>query len=640
MERARSSGLNQKDDIGMTMLSSVKKVLPVLLICVCLVPVRSARTATETAQQKRPSAWELLHRYAEQQAKIAAPQSKERVVHFPEDKSIGRCFLVEPQPEQTCLWHRVLVWPKTDVGHIRGDVTVPTGRILRLDVWDSGPKAHEALANLGPDDVQILNFYQCKKADDRMLSAASRLTGLKVLFLGQGRFTLKGLKHLVAFRELRALQLPGDVPVESLELIRKLTSLRYLSIGGPELTDVKMAKVGQLPWLTQLNIGGSKVGKGLAHLKGFKSLWFLSLAAMRNEHIDKHLAHLAELTTIEELNLSDTLVGDAGLEHLTGMIKLKKLDLGNRYYPVSDKITDAGMVHLNNLKSLEELKLAYDGVTDIGLSQLAGLNALKKLNVGRGVTDEGMASLAKMKSLEDLDISSRHVTDAGMEKLAQCPHLKFLNLGRCPVTDRGLARLAKLKTLTKLSLRRTQVTGSGLTVLKELPLLTEVNVHYIDFGEAGMAHLAGLKSLERLWIDGPEGKITDDDLADLSRVTSLKNLHISVRDSSQSLITNQGLVHLANLKALESLNIHSCQKVTDAGLRHFEGLACLKRLRLDFSRITKAGIARLKAKIPGVDVIVQRAVPRRNAGSELQNRPTRTMQRRSGRNEAKTREGR
>ena len=601
-------------------MRKTKKAIQILAMICALFPVV---IAAETSQQMRPSAWELLRRYAEQQAKVTAPQSEERVVHFPPDRSlgnmmiqdenakrkIGRCFLVEPKPEQTCLWHRVLVWPKTDVGHVRGDVTVPAGKILRLDVWDSGPRAHNALARLGPDDVQILNFYQCKGADDRMLAAASRLTGLKVLFLGQGRFTLKGLKHLTVFRELRALQLP-DVPVESLELIRKLTSLRYLSIGGPELTDAKMAKVGQLPWLTQLNIGGRKVDKGLAYLKGLKSIRFLSLAAMRNEHIDKHLVHIAELTTIEELNLGDTLVGDAGLEHLKGMIKLKKLDLGNRYYPVSGKITDAGMVHLNSLKSLEELKLPSAGITDIGLAQLAGLNALKKLNVGRGVTDEGMAALATMKSLEDLDISSRHVTDAGMEKLARCPHLKILNLGRCPVTDRGLTHLAKLKTLTKLSLRRTQVTGSGLTVLKELPLLTELNVHYIDFGEAGMAHLAGLKSLERLWIDGPEGKITDDDLADLSRVTSLKNLQISIRDSSQSLITNEGLAHLANLKALESLNIHSCQKVTDAGLRHFEDLSCLKSLRLDFSRITKAGIARLKVKIPGVVVIVQRTVPR------------------------------
>jgi hypothetical protein len=208
-----------------------------------------------------------------------------------------------------------------------------------------------------------------------------------------------------------------------------------------------------------------------------------------------------------------------------------------------------------------------------------------------------------MKSLEELDISSHHVTDAGMRKLSECPRLKSLKLLGCRITNSGLAHLAKLKTLTKLSLwlRKTQVTGSGL---------------------------ADLKSLEHLKIDTSEGKITDDDLADLSRITSLKSLHITVTDSSQSLITNQGLAHLAKLKALESLNIHSCQKVTDAGLSYLEGLACLKRLRLDFSRITKAGIARLKAKIPGLEVIEQRSAPRQDTQPESRNKPGRTVQRR------------
>jgi len=578
-----------------------------MLICVGLVPVCSARSDTETARQKRPSAWELLRKYAEQQAKVTVPQSKERVVHFPKDRSVGRLFLAKGPLPGDIWFNRVFSWERI-LGEAQGDVRVPANKILRLDVRAGAWNGGNPFARLKPDDIQILTFYEYKDTRNTMMIDLAKLTGLEVLFLGGHR--RKGLQYLPQLKRLKALQLPADVSSKELAYLSELPLLKYLCLARGKPTDAKMAQIGKLTSLTQLEIGGSEVGRGLAYLKNLKSLRFLGLGVNQHPDIDKHLVHLAELTNIEELILADTLVSDAGLEHLKGMIKLKKLDLGNRYYPTSNKITDVGMVHLKHLKSLEELKLPSAGVTDIGLAQLAGLNALKKLNVGRGVTDEGMAALAKMKSLEDLDISSPHVTDAGMEKLAQCPHLKFLNLGRCPVTDRGLARLAKLKTLTKLSLRRTQVTGSGLTVLKELPLLTELNVHYIDFGEAGMAHLAGLKSLERLWIYAPEGKITDDDLADLSRVTSLKNLQISVHDSSQSLITDQGLAHLANLKALESLNIHSCQKVTDAGLRHFEGLASLKRLRLDFSRITKAGIARLKARIPGVEVIVQRAVPR------------------------------
>jgi F-box/leucine-rich repeat protein 14 len=610
-------------------MRKVKRTVSIaMLICAGFVLICSAVNAAGTAHQKRVSARDLPGKYQAKQAKLPDTQSKERVVHFPKDRSIGWLYHVERPLHKDCLWHEVLVWERERLGEAQGDVRVPADKMLRLDVGKNAWKGSRPFAGLKPDDIQIMNFSQYPHASDSVLKDVARLTGVEVLFFGEGNFTERGLKHLTVLKQLKALWLPGRVHSRGLTYLSKLPSLEYLCFGGPMVTDAKMVHIGRLTSLTQLSIAGSKVGKGLAHLKGLKSLRFLSLAASRNEHIDKHLVHIAELNNIEELNLSDTLVGDAGLEHLKGMIKLKKLNIGNRYYSVSHNITDAGMVHLNHLKSLEELTLSHTGVTDIGLAQLSGLTELKKLNVGRDVTDKGMAALAKMKSLDDLAISSPHVTDAGMRKLTECPCLKSLALQGCQITNAGLVHLAKLKTLTKLSLSRTQVTGSGLTVLKELPLLTGLNVRYIDFGEAGMTHLAGLKSLEHLWIDAPEGKITDDDLADLSGITSLKNLQISIRDSSQSLITNQGLAHLAKLKALESLNIHSCQKVTDAGLRHFEGLTCLKRLRLDFSQITKKGISRLKAKIPGLEVIEQRAIPRRNVQPEPRNKRGRTVQRR------------
>lgn len=73
-----------------------------------------------------------------------------RVVHFPADRSldkltihenakrnIGRCFFVEPQPS----WN-MFGWPSTYIGPAVGDVNVPDGKMLRLDVWDAGPRAH------------------------------------------------------------------------------------------------------------------------------------------------------------------------------------------------------------------------------------------------------------------------------------------------------------------------------------------------------------------------------------------------------------------------------------------------------------------------------------------------------------------
>ncbi|MBC8218503.1 MAG: hypothetical protein H8E73_08565, partial [Planctomycetes bacterium] len=576
----------------------------VVLDCMPKKPSDSAESKPKSPMKKRPSIWELVRKYAVQRPAAANPLLAERVVHFPKDKSIGRCFLVEPQPEQECLWNRILVWPKTDVGHVRGDVNVPAGKMLRLDVWDAGPRAHNALARLGPDDVQILNFYQCKKADDRMLSAASGLTGLKVLFLGQGRFTLKGLKHLTAFRELRALQLSVDVPVELLELIRNLTSLRYLNIGGPELIDAKMAKVGQLPWLTQLSIAAHDRSEGLRHIAKLKSLRYLWLAVARSPQLDRHLAYIADLTELEEINLEDSIIGDAGLQHLKGMIKLKKLDIGNRDYPVSYKITDAGMVHLSNVKSLEELKLPYAGVTDIGLAQLAGLNALKKLNVGRDVTDEGMVALAKMKSLEDLDLGCPNITDAGLAELCRSSSLKSLSIGRCKVTDAGLANVANLKSLEHLSVSNVPINGAGLGALKQCPSLRGISLSSVELQSNAITHVAAIPSLEKLRLYYIGTPITDESLNQLSTLTNLKTLGIVIKETSQMPITDAGIAHLSRLKNLEHVSLNHCEKITEKGLKHFEGLASLRYLRLNKSRVTKAGVDRLKAAIPDISVTV------------------------------------
>ena len=559
-----------------------------MLICVITVPVCSAQTNRGT--------------------------TKARVIHFPADRSlgklaihenarrnIGRYFLVEPQSQP--LWNTVLVWPNTYIGPAVGDVNVPAGKILRLDVWDSGPRGREALVNLGPNDVQILNLFQCKKADDRMLSAASRLTGLKVLFLGQGRFTLKGLKHLTAFRELQALQLPADVPVESLELIRSLQSLRYLSISGPQLTDAKIAGVGQLPQLTQLSIAAHDNSQGLRHIAKLKSLRYLNLQAVRDPWLDRNLAYISGLTELEEIDFKDSMIGDAGLAQLRNMKKLKKLDLFSN--PNTGRITDKGIAHLKSLTALQEVRLPSQCLTTAGVVHLAEMDSVRKLNVwSKHLTDKDIAQLATMKSLEDLDLSCANITDAGLAELCRGTSLKSLTIGRCKVTDAGLANVANLKSLEYLSLAHVPISGDGLAALKQCPSLREICLRFVDLQSNPIPHIVAIPSLEELRLYHIGAPITDESLNQLSRLTNLKMLSIVTEKTSQMTITNAGIAHLSRLKKLEHVSLNHCEKITNKGLKHFEGLASLRQLRLDKSPVTKAGADWLKGKIPGLSVTV------------------------------------
>jgi hypothetical protein len=66
-------------------------------------------------------------------------------------------------------------------------------------------------------------------------------------------------------------------------------------------------------------------------------------------------------------------------------------------------------------------------------------------------------------------------------------------------------------------------------------------------------------------------------------------------------ITDQGLIHLTRLTNLQTLNLAGT-KVTDNSLHYLEGLP-LKELNVRGTQITSEAIARLKERIPVLQVI-------------------------------------
>ncbi|MHC4204435.1 MAG: hypothetical protein ACYSTT_07265 [Planctomycetota bacterium] len=550
---------------------------------------------------------------------------QERILHFPNDRSIGSLYVVDRVYPTDDIWAWLFPWEMKWLSEARGNVKVPADKWLRLDVSEKAWSRPKPFAGLKPDDIQILNFSTYKYADTSVLEDVRQLTALEVLNLAQTETIETGLKHLTGLKKLKYLYLPGHIRSEELAHLSELTALEFLHIEGPMVTDTKVAHIGKITSLTQLSLTGSEVGSGLEYLKGLKSLRYLNLRGNRSYDIDDNLVHLVELTELEELDLQNTLVGDAGLARLAGMKKLRKLNL--RSNPASNKITDAGPAHLKELKSLEELVLPFTGITDVGLAQLVGLDSLKKLEAfGDGITNKGLAELTRMKSLEDLGIRSDNITDAGMVELSKCARLKALQLNDCAVTDVGLTQLAKLKLLTKLNITKTQVSGDGLAVLKELPLLTDLTLYLVHLGETGLARLEGLTSLEKLWLLYPDMNIGNRELEIFSSLTSLEELDVRLRPESitemftdhgfvhlskltalkrlqlsgNKMLTDKGLKSLSNLSALESIHMYQCHKVTNAGLKHLEGLAELKWLYLGNSQVTKEGMLSLKEKIPAL----------------------------------------
>ena len=161
------------------------------------------------------------------------------------------------------------------------------------------------------------------------------------------------------------------------------------------------------------------------------------LVHFMSDSTDADLANVGVLSDLEALVINATEhVTDAGLNHLSGLTRLKILFLG---FPVSD----AGLSRLRRLTALEELTLG-----------------------GPIIGNDSMLRLSKMLRLRELSLDHTNVGDEGLKNLAGLTNLEFFSLRGTNVTDRGLAHLTNLRRLWALDLSDTQVTDQGCEKLQ------------------------------------------------------------------------------------------------------------------------------------------------------------------------------
>jgi hypothetical protein len=125
---------------------------------------------------------------------------------------------------------------------------------------------------------------------------------------------------------------------------------------------------------------------------------------------DAELEHLEGLDQLQTLRLYGTNVSDAGLEHLKGLNQLQTLEL------YDTNVGDAGLEHLKGLSRLQLLALTHTKVTDAGLEHLKGLSQLRTLALSQTEVMEHLKGLAQLQALH---LSSTEVTNEGVQRLQQ-----------------------------------------------------------------------------------------------------------------------------------------------------------------------------------------------------------------------------
>lgn len=521
-----------------------------------------------------------------------AEQTDSRTIHFPSDRSMGMLYVLDSNQVDTSSYDD---WEL--LCEAIGDVTVPSGKALRLNLSKNAGDDLSPLSSLGPNDIQMLFCLGVEITDDQ-LRHISHLTDLKHINLRGTNILGTGLKYLAGLKSLTMLWLSSThVGDNELAYLLDLTSLESLGLKGTPTTDAGMVHVGKIASLESLSLGAGIGDEGLKHLKNLRNLRWLNVG--NRDITDDGLAHLAGLTQMETLYFRNTQISDEGLVYLKNMAKLKTLSL------TGTRVTERGLVHLQGLEKLENLELLY-GVTETGLMALSKLPSLKNITVdGDSLSEEGLTLLLKFKSLEHVYIDNTDKMDSIVKELVNLRGLKKLTLGT-GLTDEGLVKLKNMHSLQALTIGPSQITGKGIAALAEISSLRVLQLHQATLAsEDDWAALGKLSALQRLSLRHTRSKITDVHIAHLAGLQSIRSLSIDAivikdRKAISSLnVTDEGLGYISKLKFLERLTLRGA-KITDNGLQQLSEMPALEYLDLVGCNVTEQGLKRLKKKLPAL----------------------------------------
>ncbi|QDT43634.1 Internalin-A precursor [Gimesia alba] len=297
------------------------------------------------------------------------------------------------------------------------------------------------------EDLFVTNDKNHKEATWMM--SIAKLPRLKSLTIDSADVSDKTIHYLAGIKTLQKLTLDvSDVTDVGIESLLGLENLEYLKLRYTPITNVGLAKLTRLPKLKKLwlvNIPITPEGilafretkleeviwydedrprlAMLPYLKQLPHLWRLDLRSCYVSN--RHVEHLQEMSSLEDLDLYGHAITDSGLAGLSKLTKMQYLCLSQAGKNKAKTLSDAGLIHLAGLSELRDLRLAGIQITDSGLRQLAGLTKLRRLDLsGTRVTSAGLANLSHLLQLENLDITSTPLQDEPIVDLRMFPKLK------------------------------------------------------------------------------------------------------------------------------------------------------------------------------------------------------------------------
>jgi hypothetical protein len=199
------------------------------------------------------------------------------------------------------------------------------------------------------------------------------------------KLTDADFRQLGRLVHLKQLDLNGGLTDDRLAQLTGLAELEYLQTNLAQVSDDGLKPLARLKSLRNLKFfhpGKAFSGAGLAHLAELPHLERLTVAGSLAFN-DDGMAAVARLSRLQEFRMWHAGPTQEGIKHLKALKNLKALHLGQRLtYKLPACPTDETLAVLAELKSLETLQLEEARLSLTALRQLGRLPALKQLTLG------------------------------------------------------------------------------------------------------------------------------------------------------------------------------------------------------------------------------------------------------------------
>ncbi len=316
-------------------------------------------------------------------------------------------------------------------------------------------------------DLEKLQIFNCRTLNDEMAAKLGGLKSLTSLALTNSVINDATVEMIAkSFPNLIDLDLSSNTNMTSgaLKIISELGKLQRLTLVQNQFNDIGARRLAKLKELRTLDLRGNmeagdmalEVVADLPKLTGFKHR---STAVT-----DSGLEYLSRNQTLESLLMQDFGVTDQSGPHLAKLGKLTQLEVFRCQGFGTDGVLALKGMNLNRL-TLRDLP----NIDDRALEVFDDLPKLKRLYLHEitSVGDSGLKHLAALQSLELLDIwTVPQMTDATVDVIATLPHLKELSIRATGVTDATIGKLLAMPSLQSLTFKENgSVTAEALKKL-------------------------------------------------------------------------------------------------------------------------------------------------------------------------------